>query len=128
MPSSTFLSRSSSISAALMLASIAGAQVNILEVEPNDNKAGAQLVTMSCGDTITGNTTGPSTTVAGPASADTYLIRTVSTGTPTLYTLTMTRTDGVLPGNALSIRGLNQSAGVPGTTDSEVQTGQTWAP
>src|ERR1051325_2414821 len=78
------------ISAAWALASIAGAQVTTPEVEPNDNKGQAQLVVMSCGDIITGTTTGTSTTVAGAASADYFLIRTTATGGLNKYPLQTT--------------------------------------
>src|SRR5262245_27807907 len=76
--------------AAMLGAVTIAVAANTPEVEPNDNKAGAQLVAMACGDTITGNSTGTSTTVPVPDSADYFVIRTVATGGITEYTLTMT--------------------------------------
>lgn len=93
------------------------------ETEANDNKAAANAVTMACGDTISGFTTGASTTVAGDGSADYFLITTPMT-TPGIYKYTLTLTSAT-PGHTATIRGLNQSVGVPGTTDSTMQTGVT---
>jgi hypothetical protein len=111
MHTTPILSRLSALTTAMLMASATHA-ANTPEVEPNDSKATAQLVPMACGDTITGNTTGTSTTVPGAASADNFLIRTTATGSLSEYTLTMT-SGTALPGQTLTIRGLNQTAGVP---------------
>jgi subtilisin-like proprotein convertase family protein len=116
-----FARRVTVASVALLTAS-AGLAVNTPEVEPNDTKATAQLVVMACGDTITGNTTGSSTTVPGAASADYYRIRTVAAGGITEYTLAMT-SGAAAPTQTITIQGLNQASYIIGTTDTSVQFG-----
>jgi hypothetical protein len=93
------------------------------EVEPNDTKAQANPATMVCGDTLSGTTTGTSTTVAGAASADNFLL-TTPTAAPGIYLYTLTLSSSTA-GHTGTLRGLNQATGIPGTTDSTVQTSQT---
>jgi len=110
------------------------------EVEPNDNKATANPVgPMLAGDSITGNTTGSSTTVAGPASADNFLIS-FPVAAPAIYRNRLVITSNT-PAHTGTIRGLNQTAapvdtlpgrpwdGVVGTptagTDAAIQTSST---
>ena len=63
--------------AGLACSSLAFAQ-NTNEIEPNETKAAATFVAapMNPGDTLTGNTTGTSTSTPGAASADTWRIKT----------------------------------------------------
>lgn len=92
------------------------------ETEPNDNKAGANLVAgILHGDTIVGNSTGSSTTVPGAASSDNFRVRTAA-GALGIYRnrLIITTTGAV--GHTGTIRGLTQSAGVISpTSDAQVQ-------
>jgi len=90
------------------------------EAEANESKATATAVTPSCGDRLTGTTTGTSTTVAGVASADTFLISTPAAA-PGIYLNTLTLTSAT-PGHIASVRGLDQTAGAPvAGTDVSVQ-------
>ena len=72
------------VSAALLMASMAGAQVSNPEVEPNESKATATVAAsggagMVAGDFITGTTTGTSITAgAGLASADYFRVKTAA--------------------------------------------------
>jgi hypothetical protein len=116
------------------LAMIAGTAVAVdtPEVEPNDSKATATVANngglgLDSGDTISGLTTGTSTTVPGNGSAD-YFIVTTKARPLGIYRHTLTLTTSGTAGHAFTIRGLNQSAGVPGTTDTTVQTGSTVYP
>lgn len=109
------------------------------ETEPNDNKAAANPVgPMIAGDMIVGNSTGTSTTVAGPASADNFLITTGAL-VPGIYRNRLVLTSNTL-GQTGTIRGLNQTAapldtlpgipwdgvvGTPGTVDTTIQTSST---
>ena len=104
-------------SAAMTLAMAAYA-VNTPEVEPNDDKATATLVTMAAGDSFSGNSISGSTT-----GIDTFLVRIPADGVLTRYELNLT-TVGTA-GHTMTIRGLSQSGGVIGTTDSTVQTATT---
>ena len=106
--------------------------VDTPEVEPNDSKATATVannggIGLDSGDTISGVTTGTSTTVPGAASVDTFIVTTKARPLG-IYKHTMTLTTSGTAGHVFSIRGLNQSAGVPGTTDTTVQTGSTAYP
>ncbi len=101
------------------------AQTNYPEVEPNDTKAAATAVGGASGmvanDTITGNTTGASTTVTGTTSADYYLI-TMATAAPGIYKHRLALTTAGTAGHTGSIRGNSQtSAGVYGTDDVTLQ-------
>ena len=62
----------------VMLAAGAANAANFPEVEPNDNKSQANFVTMAPGDTISGATSGNSTTTPGAGSADYFRIQTVA--------------------------------------------------
>ncbi|MBL8857448.1 MAG: hypothetical protein JNL28_02950 [Planctomycetes bacterium] len=122
---------------ATLLASSAFAQTNFPEVEPNGQKSEADavgIVTMTAGDTITGVSTGTSTTLGltTDASSDTFRIKT--TALPLgIYQHRMTLTTSTTTGHTGTIRGLNQTGvtgtastgGTPGTTDSTVQTSST---
>ncbi len=106
--------------------------VDTPEIEPNESKATATVadnggVGLDSGDTISGSTTGTSTTVPGNASAD-YFIVTTKARPLGIYKHTLTLTTSGTAGHAFTIRGLNQSGGVPGTTDTTVQTGSTTYP
>ncbi|HEX2839031.1 MAG TPA: DVUA0089 family protein [Phycisphaerales bacterium] len=109
---------------------------NTTETEPNDNKAGANAVVgMVSGDTITGNTTGTSTTVAGAASSDNFRIKTAPAALG-IYRHNLSISTAGTAGHAGTIRGLNQIAatagvwdgvtiGTVGTTDTALQTSST---
>lgn len=91
------------------------------EAEPNDNKAQANLVAgILNGDTIVGNTIGSSTTTPGAASSDNFLVRTAA-GALGIYRNRLIITTTGTAGHTGSLRGLNQVTGVPGTTDTTVQ-------
>lgn len=118
------------------MASSAMAQV-VPEIEPNETKAQATLAGgLLPGATLVGNTTGTSTTVAGPASADTFLVRTAPLPLG-IYRWRLALTTTGTAGHSGSIRGLNQVAatqapwnpgqvvGTPGTTDTTVQSSST---
>lgn len=95
------------------------------ETEPNDNRAGANLIaTLVNGDTIVGNTTGSSTTVPGAASADYFRVRT-GAGALGIYRNRLVITTTGTAGHTGTLRGLNQIAGAPGTTDTTLQTTST---
>jgi hypothetical protein len=99
------------------------------EVEPNDTKAAATLadsggVGMGPGDTITGTTTGVSTTTAGPASADYFRVRTALA--PLAIYRYRLQLASITLGQTGTIRGLAQVAGVPTPgSDSTFQTSST---
>ncbi len=105
-------------SAAMALAMAAYA-VNTPEVEPNDDKTTATLVTMAAGDTFSGNSISATTT-----GLDYFLVRIPADGVLTRYQLDLSTTGTV--GHTMTIRGLNQTTGgVIGTTDTTVQTATT---
>ncbi len=94
-------------------AQFAGAAV-FNETEPNDNKASANAIgPMLAGDTIIGNTTGTSTTVAGAASADNFLIS-IPASAPGIYRNRLQLTSTTL-GQTGTIRGLTVAAAPPDT-------------
>jgi len=109
------------IVSALVLATFAGAAyaVDVPEIEPNNIKATATLATLAAGDTVSGTTTGVSTTVAGIASADYFRIQTAA------QPLGIYRNRLALGATAAftgSIRSLTQTAGVPNAaTDGTFQ-------
>ncbi len=95
------------------------------EIEPNDTKAAATFVLVADGDTLSGVTTGASTTTPGPTSADYFHLKTLPR-TLGIYRhrLVITTSGGL--GHTGTLRGLNQSGtisagGTIGTTDSTVQ-------
>ncbi|HZH98265.1 MAG TPA: PEP-CTERM sorting domain-containing protein, partial [Fimbriimonadaceae bacterium] len=93
-----------------LLATGALAQFN--ETEANDNKTQANsIVTSASGYTISGNTTGTSTTVAGAASADHFLI-TMYQAAPAIYRHRLTLSSQTV-GHSGAILGLTQTAGTP---------------
>jgi hypothetical protein len=99
------------------------ALADVPEVEPNDTKAAANPAPMAPGDTLSGTTTGASTTVAGPGSADNFLI-TVAAAPRAIYRYTMTLTTTGAAGHTATLRGLTQTAAgviTPGT-DATAQT------
>ena len=122
------------VSAALLMASAAGAQVNP-EVEPNDSKATATVAAsggagMVTGDTITGTTTGLIITVppVGLTSADYFRVKTAAMplaiyrhrlqlASPTLFQTGTIR--------ALNQTGTSALGGTIGTTDNPAQTAPT---
>ncbi|MBS0195616.1 MAG: hypothetical protein JSR77_02555 [Planctomycetes bacterium] len=117
---------------AMILCAAGTAQAaNNPEVEPNDTKATATIANsggagMDTGDTISGTTTGSSTTTAGAASADYFLV-TTKARPQGVYRHRLILTSSVA-GHTFTIRGLGQSGGVPNTTDSTMQTGSTTYP
>lgn len=119
------------VSALSCLAGTAWA-VDIAEVEPNESKATATVANnggagLDSGDAITGTTTGSSTTTPGAASAD-YFIVTTKARPLGIYEHTLTLTTTGTAGHTFTIRGLSQSGGTIGTTDSTAQTGSTTYP
>jgi hypothetical protein len=118
-----------SLALASGLAMSAYAQTNFPEVEPNETKAQALAnlaFVLANGDTLSGNTTGSSTTTPGAASADTFLVKTAPAALG-IYRHQMVLTTTGTAGHVGTIRGLNQTApgpgpGVIGTTDTAVQT------
>ncbi len=102
--------------------------VNFPEVEGNDTKGAANVFSgMVAGDTITGNSTGTSTTVAGAGSADYFRVSTAA-DVLGIYRYRMVATSAVA-GHTLTIRGLNQTSstagGAVGTIDTTIQTSST---
>lgn len=99
--------------------------VDFPEVEPNNSKVEATTngtITLSPGDTLSGMTTGAVAT-AGPTSFDYFRIRGEAAAFGIYrYNLTLSATPA---GHTVTIRGLDQLTGVPGTTDSTIQTAQT---
>ncbi|MBK7875091.1 MAG: hypothetical protein IPJ77_04955 [Planctomycetes bacterium] len=113
------------LSLGLVVASVARGQSVFTEVEPNETKATATpVVCLAAGDTITGSSQGSSTGIPGPASADTFRVRTCALAPgPWRHALTLTTAIDAYRG---SIRGRSQSGtpgsgGVPGTLDVELQ-------
>lgn len=88
------------------------------ESEPNDSKAQANVFALGVGGTITGN----STSAAG-VGLDYYRISTPAAALG-IYRYRMVITSQIA-GHTGTIRGLNQSGGVIGTTDTTFQTSST---
>ncbi|MBL8858685.1 MAG: hypothetical protein JNL28_09285 [Planctomycetes bacterium] len=115
----------------LFLASLASAQTNFPEVEPNSNKSEATSVgVMTAGDTITGITTGSLTTAGSTlaTTGDNFRVRTAALPLG-IYRHTLTITSSTV-GHVGSIRGLNQLGttgvgGTAGTADVSMQTSST---
>jgi hypothetical protein len=98
------------------MATSAFARPDFPEVEPNETKAQALTngaFTLAAGDSVSGTTTGSSTTVAGAASADTFLIKTGALALG-IYRHRLVLTTTGTTGHAGTIRGLNQTAAVAG--------------
>lgn len=99
------------LAAVAALAGVANAAV-ILETEANDSKATANPAALTAtGDTIVGNSTGTSTTVAGPTSADYFL---VSTPAQSVGVYRNRLSLGATQNNVGTIRGLGQTGGTGG--------------
>src|SRR5262249_52162516 len=101
---------------------------NFNEVEPNQTKAAATPIvftTTPIGNgqvgTITGHSTGTSTTATGDATADTYLI-TLPADAPGIYRYELTLSSTTSPTSFVTtLRGLSQSSGTIGSTDTAIQ-------
>lgn len=113
----------------LVFGGMAAAQ--LVEIEPNENKAqslanGPFLLSAAGPNTyVTGTTTGTSTTLAGAASADTFLIKTEPLPLG-IYQHSMTITTAGTAGHTGTLRGLTQTAGVINAgTDATAQTSVT---
>jgi hypothetical protein len=102
-----------------LAASVARAQSEHPEVEPNDSKTQATPVTLAPGDWISGSSTG-SGTAAGPTSADYFLIQTAPLPLG-IYRHRLTHSD---TGHIGMIRGLMQDSGVITTSEEPVQSSQ----
>jgi hypothetical protein len=93
------------------------------EVEPNDSKAQATPITLPAVTTagvITGNSVSATTT-----GLDYFRVTTATQATPGFYRHRLIATTTGTAGHTLTIRGLDQAAGVPGTADVTHQTSQT---
>jgi len=111
-------------------------QVANPETEANENKASATAAAsggagMAPLDYITGNSTGNSTTVAGPGSIDYFRVKTAAAA-PGIYRYRLTLTTTGTAGHTGSIRGTGQTAaaqavwaGVVGTASATEATLQT---
>ena len=89
-------------------------QVANPETEANENKASATAAAsggagMAPLDYITGNSTGNSTTVAGPGSIDYFHVKTAAAA-PGIYRYRLTLTTTGTAGHSGSIRGTGQTA------------------
>ncbi|MGQ0628389.1 MAG: choice-of-anchor X domain-containing protein, partial [Phycisphaerales bacterium] len=117
-----------SLAATLALFTAAGAmaQVDNPEVEPNNNKAAATPANsggsgMVAGDTISGTTTGTSTTVAGATSADYFRVRTAA-AEPGIYLYRLALASDTFL-QTTTIQGRTQTTGTINlATDAVVQT------
>jgi hypothetical protein len=104
---------------AVALRGIAFAQT---ETEPNDSKATANLFTLPLVST-TGVIAGNSTAGTG-VGLDYFRVTTPDRAAPGFYRHRLIATS-TTAGHTVTVRGLNQVAGVPGTVDSTVQTSST---
>ncbi|HLP83857.1 MAG TPA: hypothetical protein VK157_05865 [Phycisphaerales bacterium] len=115
--------RAVAITTSLVLASAAFAQA---EVEPNDTTAtannafGASGTGLVPGDTITGVTTGTSTTVAGLGSSDNFRVKTAAAPLAIYRHRLVLTTDGTA-GHAGSLRGVGNT----GSGDASAQSSST---
>ncbi len=93
------------------------------EIEPNELKADATVVTLAPGDSLSGTSTGASTTTPGDASADTFRIKTVASPAG-IYRYELVLTTAGTVGHTVTIRGLSQTAGgvINAGTDATAQT------
>ncbi|CAN5804121.1 hypothetical protein BH11PLA1_BH11PLA1_17500 [soil metagenome] len=96
----------------------------VAESEPNNSKATATPATIAAGGGVYGYSTGGATTLTGDTSIDVYRVKTAAAALG-IYRHQLTITTTGTAGHTGSIRGLNQSAGVIGTTDTVVQTSST---
>ncbi|MGD9690159.1 MAG: nidogen-like domain-containing protein [Phycisphaerales bacterium] len=118
-------SRTTSVlGAVLALATASTAQTTFPEVEPNENKGIATFAgPMSPGDMLAGSSTGAVTTAGAANSLDTWLVQTAAAAQD-LYRYRLVITSDIA-GHTGTIRGLNQTTGGIGATDSVVQTSST---
>ena len=65
-------------SGTLLLTTSVAFATDFPETEANDTKAAANAVTLAAGDSVSGTTTGTSTTVAGLGSADYFRVKTAA--------------------------------------------------
>ncbi len=92
------------------------------EVEPNDTKATPNVRTLAPGDSLSGTTSGLSTTVAGLGSADYFDVTTSAAPSAGIWRYRLTITNTGTAGHTGSIRGLAQAAGVlNATSDNTAQ-------
>jgi hypothetical protein len=107
----------------LLLSGATVASAQFVETEDNNTKAQANSVAgILPGGTIRGLSTGSSTTVPGPGSADYFRVQTAAAPLA-IYRHRLTITTDGTAGHTGTIRGLTQSAGVPNpTSDATVQT------
>lgn len=92
----------------------------------NSTKGTANVVTLANGDSVSGICSGTTTSGATNASVDYFRVKTAAQPLGIyLHRLTITATPA---GHTGGIRGLNQVAGVPGTTDTQVQASATTVP
>lgn len=114
------------LAAAVVSISVPAFAVNFTEVEPNDSKLLATPVVLTgVGDTITGLSTGSSTTVPGTGSADYYRVTTAPAALG-IYKHTLAISTAGTAGHTGTIRGLLQSAGVINpVSDSAFQSSST---
>jgi hypothetical protein len=97
------------LSVAALTCASAAIAANTPETEPNDTKAAANgPIVLSPGDTISGTSTGTSTTVPGLASADNFLVSTAAAKAG-IYRHRLVLTSSTV-GHSVSIRGLGQTA------------------
>ncbi|MFO0375613.1 MAG: GC-type dockerin domain-anchored protein [bacterium] len=126
------------LAAATAMAPLAAfAQTANPEAEPNETRSTATAAAsggpgMASGDTITGTTTGSSTTLAGPTSADIFRVKTAAAPLR-IYRHRLSLLSSTV-GHTATIRGLAQTTssstttGVIGTLDSTAQTSSTTFP
>ncbi len=126
------------VAAMMALVGLAGAAHATVfpEVEANESRATATgALGLIAGDTLTGTTTGSSTTVAGLSSADMWRVGTAA-AVPGIYRHRLTITTTGTAGHTGTIRGFGQTAATAGvwdgstvgaanTTDTAFQTSST---
>jgi hypothetical protein len=119
-------SRTLSLLTLLSIVPAARSQTVFTEVEPNGTKPEATAVNcMVAGDSLSGTTTGSTTTVGSTliTTADMFRVKTCTLPAGIYrHDLTLTTTAGIAP--TATIRGLNQNTGVVGTIDSQFQASQ----
>lgn len=105
------LQRGGRINALLTITLLAplAAAADFPEVEPNDTPASATAVTLACGDSISGTSTGSAVTAPGLISADYFRIRTVE-APPGIYRYRLRNIGNSGPGQT-TIRGRAQVGG-----------------
>jgi hypothetical protein len=91
-----------------------------VELEPNNTKAEANILTMASGDAIIGISTGSTATGTGTANADYFRIKTTPANLG-IYRHRMTLSS-TTPGNSGWVRGLTQTAAAPGIWPGPVGT------